>query len=45
MVWIGAIPEHFGKLNERFNRHKWSFVEMDQKSMLTTSWHIIAEKL
>lgn len=45
LVWIRAIPEHFGKLNERFNRHKWSFVEMDEKSMLTTSWHIIAEKL
>lgn len=45
LVWIGAIPHHFGKLNERFNRHKWSFVEMDQKSMLTTSWHIIAEKI
>jgi len=45
LVWSGLIPEHFGKLNERFNRHKWSFVEMDQKSMLTTSWHIMAEKL
>jgi sterol 24-C-methyltransferase len=43
--WIGALPEHLAILMERFNRHKYSFIEMDKKSMLTTSWHIIAQKL
>jgi len=45
MTWIKVLPHHFAILIERLNRHKWSFVEMDQKSMLTTSWQIIAEKL
>merc|ERR1712019_34356 len=45
LTYIKVLPHHFAILIERLNRHKWSFVEMDKKSMLTTSWHIIAEKL
>lgn len=42
--WLGILPYHIGILMERFNRHKYSFVEMDKQSMLTTSWQIIAQK-
>jgi len=45
LTTLHVLPRHFGILMERFNRHKEAFVEMDQKSMLTTSWHIMAQKL
>jgi len=39
------LPHHFGILMERFNRHIEAFIEMDDKEMLTTSWHIMAQKI
>jgi len=45
LTTIGVLPRHLATLMERFNRHKESFVEMDMRSMLTTSWHIVAQKL
>merc|ERR1711879_783511 len=43
-AWIGIIPQHIDVLIERLNRHGESYMEMDKKNMLTTSWHIIAQK-
>lgn len=45
LTTLRVLPHHFSVLMERFNRHKESFIEMDQRSMLTTSWHIMAQKL
>lgn len=48
LIKIGAflrlIPKQIDILIERLNRHGESYIEMDKKNMLTTSWHIIAEK-
>jgi sterol 24-C-methyltransferase len=45
LVKIGVLPYHLNILMERFMRHIEDYVEMDDKLMLTTSWHIIAQKL
>jgi len=45
LTMVHILPHHFSILMERFNRHKESFIEMDQRGMLTTSWHIMAQKL
>jgi len=45
LTTLRILPHHFSILMERFNRHKESFIEMDQRSMLTTSWHIVAQKI
>lgn len=45
LTTIRVLPHHMSLLMERFNRHIGAFVEMDEKSMLTTSWHIMAEKV
>mmetsp|Transcript_12897 Transcript_12897/g.22281 ORF Transcript_12897/g.22281 Transcript_12897/m.22281 type:complete len:362 (+) Transcript_12897:112-1197(+) len=39
------LPYHFSILLERFNRHIEAFIEMDDKELLTTSWHIMAQKI
>jgi len=41
---LGIIPKHIDILIERLNRHGDSYMEMDKKNMLTTSWHILAQK-
>eukprot|EP00928_Gymnodinium_smaydae_P038398 TRINITY_DN264_c0_g1_i8.p1 TRINITY_DN264_c0_g1~~TRINITY_DN264_c0_g1_i8.p1 ORF type:complete len:366 (+),score=76.32 TRINITY_DN264_c0_g1_i8:72-1169(+) len=41
---LGVIPKHIDTLIERLNRHGDSYMEMDKKNMLTTSWHIMAQK-
>jgi sterol 24-C-methyltransferase len=41
---LGMLPPHLDVLMERLNRHGESFVEMDKKGMLTTGWHIMAQK-
>lgn len=43
-AWMGIIPQHIDVLIERLNRHGESYMEMDKKMMLTTSWHIMAQK-
>merc|ERR1712113_362332 len=43
-AWMGIIPKHIDTLIERLNRHGESYMEMDKKMMLTTSWHIVAQK-
>merc|ERR1711972_100524 len=43
-AWMGLIPHHIDTLIERLNRHGESYMEMDKRNMLTTSWHIIAQK-
>mmetsp|Transcript_48723 Transcript_48723/g.112921 ORF Transcript_48723/g.112921 Transcript_48723/m.112921 type:complete len:377 (-) Transcript_48723:294-1424(-) len=43
-AWLGLIPVHIDTLIERLNRHGESYMEMDKRNMLTTSWHIIAQK-
>jgi sterol 24-C-methyltransferase len=43
-AWMGVIPPQIDVLIERLNRHGESYMEMDKKNMLTTSWHIIAQK-
>lgn len=45
LVKIGVLPHHLSILMERFMRHNVDYIEMDDKLMLTTSWHIIAQKL
>eukprot|EP00420_Gonyaulax_spinifera_P032298 CAMPEP_0197881996 /NCGR_PEP_ID=MMETSP1439-20131203/9293_1 /TAXON_ID=66791 /ORGANISM="Gonyaulax spinifera, Strain CCMP409" /LENGTH=421 /DNA_ID=CAMNT_0043501633 /DNA_START=70 /DNA_END=1333 /DNA_ORIENTATION=- len=40
---LRVLPHHFALLMERFNRHKESFVEMDRRGMLTTSWQLLAK--
>lgn len=45
LVWTKILPHHFGILMERFNRHNEAFIEIDDKEMITTSWHIMAQKL
>jgi len=44
LTTIKVLPHHFGILMDRFSLHKESFLEMDRRSMLTTSWHIMAQK-
>lgn len=41
---LGIIPKHIDTLIERLNRHGESYMEMDKRNMLTTSWHIMAQK-
>jgi sterol 24-C-methyltransferase len=41
---IGLIPHHLDILMERLNRHGESYIEMDKRNMLTTSWDILAQK-
>jgi sterol 24-C-methyltransferase len=43
-AFMGIIPTHIDTLIERLNRHCESYMEMDKKNMLTTSWHILAQK-
>jgi sterol 24-C-methyltransferase len=43
-AWLGIIPQHIDVLIERLNRHGESYMEMDKRNMLTTSWHILAQK-
>lgn len=45
LVKVGVLPYHLNILMERFMRHIEDYVEMDDKLMLTTSWHIVAQKL
>jgi len=42
---IGLLPPQLEALMLRFNLHKESFMEMDKRGMLTTSWHILAQKI
>jgi sterol 24-C-methyltransferase len=43
-AWLGIIPHHIDTLITRFNKHGESYMEMDKRNMLTTSWHIVAQK-
>lgn len=43
-AWLGIVPKHIDVLLERMNKHLDSYLEMDKNNMLTTSWHIIAQK-
>jgi sterol 24-C-methyltransferase len=43
-AWLGIIPKQIDILIERLNRHGESYIEMDKRNMLTTSWHIMAQK-
>lgn len=45
LTFTKILPHHFSILLERLNRHIEAFIEMDDKEMLTTSWHIMAQKL
>jgi len=45
LTYFKILPHHFKILMERFNRHIEAFVEMDDREMLTTSWHIMAQKI
>jgi len=45
LTFVRILPHHLDLLLERFNRHIEAFVEMDEKEMLTTSWHIMAQKI
>jgi len=44
LTTVKLLPYHFNILLERFNRHIEAFIEMDDKEMITTSWHIMAQK-
>merc|ERR1711920_458959 len=43
-AWLRLIPHHIDTLITRLNKYGESYIEMDKKMMLTTSWHIIAQK-
>jgi sterol 24-C-methyltransferase len=43
-VKLSIIPPQLDVLMERLTRHGDSYLEMDKKGMLTTSWHIMAQK-
>merc|ERR1712222_55260 len=43
-AWMRIIPKHIDVLLERLNRYGESYIEMDKKNMLTTGWHILAQK-
>jgi sterol 24-C-methyltransferase len=45
LTTLRLLPQHFSVLLERFDRHVEAFIEMDDKEMLTTSWHIMAQKI
>lgn len=43
-AFLGVIPQHIDTLITRLNLHGESYMEMDKRNMLTTSWHIVAQK-
>merc|ERR1712032_575249 len=43
-AWMGIVPRHIDVLIERLNKHGQSYMDMDREMMLTTSWHIVAQK-
>lgn len=45
LTTLKLLPYHFSILLERVNRHIEAFIEMDDREMLTTSWHIMGQKL
>lgn len=43
-TWLRIIPHHIDTLITRLNKHGESYIDMDKRNMVTTSWHIIAQK-